>query len=281
MVRVLKDTELIYGIPLPCRRNKKHRPIFYQEFIEEESKRRRYWGKPDLRGFDVTSCPLLTSPLSSSKLSRVSDTASCGARHLFFTSLITLFDCPQVSASARGRSESHTSCHRRSSENGLRVLYHNSECTFNPAQLSSSSRSTTCISYSSRPLQVDGLHHKAHDQDLSTYLSASSPPAARPAAGGPPPVPDPPIVELHGTLRHAHCLKCHTPVGRDAFQDRLSALNPAWKRYSDEVQQELRQEKLNPDGDVELPEGVKYDEFEVPPCDECGGPMKPVSLCST
>lgn len=25
--------------------NKKHRPIFYQEFIEEESKRRRYWGE--------------------------------------------------------------------------------------------------------------------------------------------------------------------------------------------------------------------------------------------
>ena len=94
----------------------------------------------------------------------------------------------------------------------------------------------------------------------------------------PPPVPDPPILELHGTLRHAGCLSCGTLVQRDAFQDRLSELNPLWKKYSDEVQAEQRKEKLNPDGDVELGEGVKYEDFVVPACQKCGGPMKPVSL---
>lgn len=39
-----------------------------------------------------------------------------------------------------------------------------------------------------------------------------------------------------------------------------------------------RQEKLNPDGDVELGEGVRYEEFVVPECERCGGDMKPVSL---
>lgn len=61
------------------------------------------------------------------------------------------------------------------------------------------------------------------------------------------------------------------------MQDRLSQLNPAWSKYADEVT-EGREERLNPDGDVELGPGVKYEDFVVPPCDKCGGPMKPVRL---
>lgn len=125
--------------------------------------------------------------------------------------------------------------------------------------------------------QVDGLHHKAVDTNLSTYLSPQTKP---PSNILPPPVPDPPILELHGTLRHAHCLSCDAPVGRDAFQDRLSELNPEWAGYLDEVMRGERQEKLNPDGDVELGEGVRYEEFVVPECQRCGGPMKPVSFSS-
>ena len=123
--------------------------------------------------------------------------------------------------------------------------------------------------------QVDGLHHKAVDTNLETYLSPQTKP---PSNILPPPVPDPPILELHGTLRHAHCLSCDAPVGRDAFQDRLSELNPEWAGYLEEVMRGERQEKLNPDGDVELGEGVRYEEFVVPECQRCGGPMKPVSL---
>ncbi|KAK4705048.1 hypothetical protein P7C70_g1157, partial [Phenoliferia sp. Uapishka_3] len=51
-------------------------------------------------------------------------------------------------------------------------------------------------------------------------------------------------------------------------------MNPQWQEYSDEVE-EGREERLNPDGDVELGPGVKYEEFNVPACDSCGGSMKP------
>ncbi|GAA6017976.1 hypothetical protein JCM10207_002728 [Rhodosporidiobolus poonsookiae] len=121
---------------------------------------------------------------------------------------------------------------------------------------------------------VDGLHHRAYADDLSVYLS---PPSIKPAEdpSAPLPVLDPAILELHGTLRHAHCLSCHAPTGRDAFQDRLSELNPAWWEYQRDIESGKREEKLNPDGDIELGPGVSYDDFSVPDCDHCGGPMKP------
>ncbi|BGP40673.1 hypothetical protein JCM10450v2_004668 [Rhodotorula kratochvilovae] len=121
---------------------------------------------------------------------------------------------------------------------------------------------------------VDGLHHRAYAEDLSVYLS---PAPIKPAEAPNAPLPslDPAILELHGTLRHAHCLSCHVPTGRDAFQDRLSELNPSWHEYQKEVEEGRREHKLNPDGDIELGPGVKYDDFEVPACGHCGGPMKP------
>lgn len=145
---------------------------------------------------------------------------------------------------------------------------------------------------------MDGLHHKAWDPTLSTYLSPSSVPFAPLSPDSPAsdparhlgsahatPAPSPPILELHGTLRHAHCLSCGVAVGRDAFQDKLSALNPEWEKYTKEVEEEEggggKEERLNPDGDVELGKGVKYEEFNVPTCESCGiGAMKPVSLDS-
>ncbi|GAA5948468.1 hypothetical protein JCM3765_004893 [Sporobolomyces pararoseus] len=183
---------------------RKHRPIFYGEFIESEKHRRRYWarsylGYPPVRIADPNPTHYAMSALM--KMNKV-------------CSIITQ--------------------------------------------------------------NVDGLHHKAHSKDLSTYLS---PPLIPP----PPPteidsttstsrIPklDPPILELHGTLRHAHCLKCHTPTGRDEFQDRLSKLNPVWSEYSDSVQSgTIREEKLNPDGDIELGPNVRYEDFKVPSCSNC------------
>lgn len=117
---------------------------------------------------------------------------------------------------------------------------------------------------------------KAHSKDLSTYLS---PPTIAPSTSPDSPLPplDPPILELHGTLRHAHCLSCHAPTGRDAFQDRLSALNPEWASYSDSLQLgTTREEKLNPDGDIELGPNIRYEDFLVPECSSCGEKlMKP------
>ncbi|GAA5931086.1 hypothetical protein JCM3775_000797 [Rhodotorula graminis] len=121
---------------------------------------------------------------------------------------------------------------------------------------------------------VDGLHHRAYAEDLSAYL-APAPIKPKETPDAPLPTLDPSILELHGTLRHAHCLSCHTPTGRDAFQDRLSELNPAWHEFQREVESGTREHKLNPDGDIELGQGVDYADFKVPACGECGGPMKP------
>ncbi|GAA5891065.1 hypothetical protein JCM5296_007366 [Sporobolomyces johnsonii] len=181
---------------------RKHRPIFFGEFVSEERHRRRYWARSYL-GYPPVRL------------------AESNPTHYAMAAL-------------------------------QKMGYINSLITQN----------------------VDGLHHKAHSRDLSTYLS---PPSITPSSSpsSPLPVLDPPILELHGTLRHAHCLSCHTPVGRDSLQDRLSAMNPAWHEYQEEVQAGKREEKLNPDGDIELGPGVRYEEFKVPACEKCGGPMKP------
>ncbi|GAA5987989.1 hypothetical protein JCM11641_005972 [Rhodosporidiobolus odoratus] len=181
---------------------RKHRPVFFGEFMEDEKMRQRYWARSYLGYPPVRK-------------------AESNPTHYAIAAL-------------------------------QKMGYSNSTITQN----------------------VDGLHHRAYADDLSLYLS---PPSVTPSNDPKAPLPilDPAILELHGTLRHAHCLSCHTPTGRDAFQDRLSELNPRWWHYQREVEAGLREETLNPDGDVELGEGVKYEDFKVPACNHCGGPMKP------
>ncbi|KAJ8293574.1 NAD-dependent protein deacylase SIR4 [Rhodotorula toruloides] len=181
---------------------RKHRPIFYGEFIQDEAMRRRYWARSFLGYPPVRRAESNPTHYAMAALQKMG----------YLSSLITQ--------------------------------------------------------------NVDGLHHRAYSDDLSLYLS---PPSVKPTEAPDAPLPplDPAILELHGTLRHAHCLSCHTPVGRDSFQDRLSELNPAWHEFQKEVESGKREEKLNPDGDIELGPGVRYEDFQVPACDQCGGPMKP------
>ncbi|KAF8553599.1 DHS-like NAD/FAD-binding domain-containing protein [Imleria badia] len=96
---------------------------------------------------------------------------------------------------------------------------------------------------------VDGLHRKAiaHLWDDSRI--------------------DAHILELHGTLHRVHCQFGHV-VSRDVFQDRLSASNPKWKAFVDELEATGKKPRTNPDGDVAL-EGVSYDDFVVPECLAC------------
>ena len=74
------------------------------------------------------------------------------------------------------------------------------------------------------------------------------------------------ILELHGTLHvsslsevsvphvYASCQKVHCSNGhvvdRDTFQDRLSAANPMWKAYMDELEATGQKPRTKPDGDV-------------------------------
>ncbi|GAA5962940.1 hypothetical protein JCM8115_007053 [Rhodotorula mucilaginosa] len=185
---------------------RKHRPIFYGEFINDEKMRRRYWARSYLGYPPVRKAESNPTHYAMAALQKMG----------YVSSIITQ--------------------------------------------------------------NVDGLHHRAYDDNLSAYLSPPSiqqPASTAAATTAPLPTLDPPILELHGTLRHAHCLSCHAPTGRDAFQDRLSALNPAWHEFQQQVELGKREEKLNPDGDIELGPGVRYEEFKVPACDHCGGPMKP------
>ncbi|KAJ3536958.1 hypothetical protein NM688_g6766 [Phlebia brevispora] len=97
---------------------------------------------------------------------------------------------------------------------------------------------------------VDGLHHKA----LSDVWDAATMRAR--------------ILELHGSLHKVHCSRGHV-YERDVFQDWLSAANPQWKAYMDDLEATGRRPRTNPDGDVVLEEGVRYDTFQVPECPTC------------
>jgi len=74
-----------------------------------------------------------------------------------------------------------------------------------------------------------------------------------------------PLVALHGRVSDVVCLSCRRVSPRSRMQARLAELNATWLAdHADVVS--------NPDGDVELEETAG---FVVPPCDVCGGVLKP------
>lgn len=78
------------------------------------------------------------------------------------------------------------------------------------------------------------------------------------------------LLELHGSLYKVECMECEAQTDRHQFQHRIHARNPDWNILL------RRDNKINPDGDVELPAGVVYDDFDIPPCQTCGSQkMKP------
>jgi NAD-dependent deacetylase sirtuin 4 len=92
--------------------------------------------------------------------------------------------------------------------------------------------------------------------------------------------PDLPTLELHGYLRSLVCLSCKTHLPRSKFQERLSALNPAWAAFLAEAlasgaletenptERRAKGMKTNPDGDVDLPD-APYTTFRYPACPTC------------
>jgi NAD-dependent SIR2 family protein deacetylase len=72
------------------------------------------------------------------------------------------------------------------------------------------------------------------------------------------------VTDLHGRLDRVRCLECGGDNARDAFQQELEWANPNWAPAA----------QAAPDGDARIPDAV-YDQFTVPPCRACGGPLKP------
>ncbi|KAI7904085.1 DHS-like NAD/FAD-binding domain-containing protein [Cokeromyces recurvatus] len=81
------------------------------------------------------------------------------------------------------------------------------------------------------------------------------------------------LLELHGTLYKVECMECgESSADRNLYQHRIHARNPTWGEFL----LGNKEMKINPDGDVELPEGVSYHHFDIPPCLSCGSnKMKP------
>ncbi|XP_046832238.1 NAD-dependent protein deacylase Sirt4-like [Vespa crabro] len=73
------------------------------------------------------------------------------------------------------------------------------------------------------------------------------------------------VIELHGTAFRVMCLNCNHKMERSNFQNILKELNPLLNSHS---------EMIRPDGDVDLTQ-QETEEFNVPPCGNCGGVLKP------
>ena len=85
---------------------------------------------------------------------------------------------------------------------------------------------------------VDSLHHKA---------GSSS------------------VIDLHGRLDTVMCMGCGLRGSRDALHERIASVNAGWEGAAT---------RINPDGDVDLPES-SVDAFVMVDCTACGGPLKP------
>jgi len=72
------------------------------------------------------------------------------------------------------------------------------------------------------------------------------------------------IIDLHGVLDDVRCLGCGAICSRSDVQRRLEELNPGRSAAAAGV---------GPDGDART--GFPADDFVVPPCETCGGVLKP------
>ena len=73
------------------------------------------------------------------------------------------------------------------------------------------------------------------------------------------------VIDLHGRIDTVRCLGCDRRSSREQLQRELEELNPGFAAL-DAVEA--------PDGDAEL-DDVAFETFDVPPCEACGGLLKP------
>ncbi|MBH0108807.1 NAD-dependent deacetylase [Salinibacterium sp. NG22] len=72
------------------------------------------------------------------------------------------------------------------------------------------------------------------------------------------------VVDVHGSIDRARCLRCGQYFARTPLAARISELNP-WLEQDDS-------HTLNPDGDADV---HNVDDFVIPECTVCGGVLKP------
>lgn len=73
------------------------------------------------------------------------------------------------------------------------------------------------------------------------------------------------VIDLHGRLDRVICLDCHHELARSDMQTQLTMLN-------DGLHSQAR--RIAPDGDADVADEI-INSFQVPPCDHCGGVLKP------
>lgn len=73
------------------------------------------------------------------------------------------------------------------------------------------------------------------------------------------------VIDLHGRLSLVRCTVCERRLAREELQLRLLRSNPAWAALD---------ARGAPDGDADL-DGLDFSSFDVPPCEHCGGVLKP------
>jgi NAD-dependent SIR2 family protein deacetylase len=71
------------------------------------------------------------------------------------------------------------------------------------------------------------------------------------------------VIELHGNLDRVICLDCRRTSLRDELDRRLREANPVF---------DGKATRINPDGDVELPDEAVTD-FRLVPCTDCESPL--------
>ncbi|EMT70211.1 NAD-dependent deacetylase 2 [Fusarium odoratissimum] len=88
------------------------------------------------------------------------------------------------------------------------------------------------------------------------------------------------LKKLHGYLRAVVCTSCKNEFSRYEFQEKLATLNPKWAELleralksgaldtEDPVERRFKGLKVNPDGDVDLPD-APYTTFRYPSCPKC------------
>jgi NAD-dependent SIR2 family protein deacetylase len=79
------------------------------------------------------------------------------------------------------------------------------------------------------------------------------------------------LVQLHGRNHVVVCLDCRSEFARADIQDRLAQLNADWLDDERVIADEA---DFAPDGDSAVAREL-VGEFRVPPCDRCGGVLKP------